>query len=320
MHAVTPPDSCSRASQVDNASALEQLADTPRTRRLIENRICYAGPHAELSIYDTWWPAQDVALSAERVLYCGMLQGRKVMNGATDTPETFLPGESFVLAPHQEVRIDFPDAHPDAPTTCLTIDLDPARIHALSERLNQTQPRERELGEWHYHPQALHVPHSPTTQALIERLMGLFRENHPDRDALIGLGIDELIVRLLRTQSRELLLADARQAPPRHGLAAALSWLERHPELPLDGAQLAREACMSKARLYRLFQREVGYTPGEYQQRLRLARARQWLREADAPITEICYSLGYRSLSHFTRRFKAAYGLTPGDYRRLLIA
>lgn len=318
MHAVPPSDSLT--PRVPSPGTLERLTDTPRTRRLIENRICYAGPHAELSVYDTWWPARDVALSAERVLYCGMLKGRKVMHGATEEPETFLPGESFVLAPYQEVRIDFPEARPDAPTTCMTIDLDPARVHALSERLNQLHPRDKELGEWHYAPRALHVPHGPSTQSLIERLMGLFRENHPDRDALIGLGIDELIVRLLRTQSRELLLADARQTPPRHGLAAALAWLERHPEQPLDGAQLAREACMSKARLYRLFQREVGCTPGEYQQRLRLARARQWLRDADAPITEICYSLGYRSLSHFTRRFKAAYGLTPGDYRRLLIA
>ena len=70
MHAVPPSDSLT--PRVPSPGTLERLTDTPRTRRLIENRICYAGPHAELSIYDTWWPARDVALSAERVLYCGM--------------------------------------------------------------------------------------------------------------------------------------------------------------------------------------------------------------------------------------------------------
>jgi AraC-like DNA-binding protein len=33
-------------------------------------------------------------------------------------------------------------------------------------------------------------------------------------------------------------------------------------------------------------------------------------------IGEIAFSWGFSDLSHFVRRFRAAYGMTPGDYRR----
>ncbi|WP_179208855.1 AraC family transcriptional regulator [Salinicola salarius] len=297
-------------------SALSSCAARRQPRQLIENRVSFAGPNAELSIYDTYMPARQVALSSDQVLYCGMLTGRKVMHGATDQPRIFMPGESFILAPDQQVRIDFPDARPDAPTTCMTIDIDPRRVSDVCERLNLDLPRERELDPWHYVPRALHVPHGSETQALIERIMHLFTDRHPDRDALIDLAVSELIVRMLRTQSRELLLLESQLRAPRHGLDAALQWLRNNPTAEVDGQRLAEEACMSKARLYRQFKREVGCTPCEYQQQLRMQRACQLLTASSASVTEICFELGYRSLSHFAHRFKAFTGLAPGQYRR----
>jgi AraC family transcriptional regulator, positive regulator of tynA and feaB len=33
-------------------------------------------------------------------------------------------------------------------------------------------------------------------------------------------------------------------------------------------------------------------------------------------IGEIAFSWGFSDQSHFTRRFRAAYGMSPSDYRR----
>ena len=51
----------------------------------------------------------------------------------------------------------------------------------------------------------------------------------------------------------------------------------------------------------------------------RLERCRQALEDgaqAHRLIGDIAYSWGFSDLSHFVRRFRAAYGMTPGDWRR----
>ncbi len=51
----------------------------------------------------------------------------------------------------------------------------------------------------------------------------------------------------------------------------------------------------------------------------RLERCRQALADATQAhrmVGEIAFSWGFSDLSHFGRRFRAAYGMTPGDYRR----
>jgi transcriptional regulator, AraC family len=44
---------------------------------LVENKISFLGPDSELSIYDTYRQANRVALSADQVMYCGMITGKK---------------------------------------------------------------------------------------------------------------------------------------------------------------------------------------------------------------------------------------------------
>ena len=81
---------------------------TPKT--LVENRISFAGPNAELSLYDTYLPAQHVDLAAGELLYCGMISGRKILHGRNNYHAEFFPQESFVMAPGEQIQIDFPDA------------------------------------------------------------------------------------------------------------------------------------------------------------------------------------------------------------------
>jgi AraC-like DNA-binding protein len=286
-------------------------------RQLVENRVSFAGPSAELSIYDTYEPAESVVLQSGDVMYCGMLTGRKIMHGATATPRAFVPGESFVLAPHQKVWIDFPGARYDQPTTCMTVEIRPERVEQVCHRLNEQLSRERDFGPWRWHRDrdALHVTHGRPTQHLVEHLMLLYIHGHPDRHTLIDVALDELTIRMLRTQSRELLLTARQRCTPRHGIDAALDWLDEHLADPLDIQQLTNVACMSRASLYRRFKRELGTTPFAHQQWLRIERAKQWLAEPDGSISGICFDLGFASLSHFAHRFKAHTGLAPSVYR-----
>lgn len=284
-------------------------------RELIENRISFGGPNSELSIYSTYEPACRVALRSPRLLYCGMLSGRKIMHGATPQPRTFLPGESFVMPPGRAVYIDFPEARHSAPTTCMTVEIHSERITDICKRLNDRAGDDDDPVPWQGSDHALHLHHAPSTQQLLQRLMTLFQEKQSDRDTLIDFALGELTVRMLRSQMRQLILTVAQSGMPSHGLPAAVQWLDQHIAQPVDINVLAEIAHASRATLYRQFRTKLGTTPCEYQQQRRIERARACLTETDIPITEICFSLGYKSLSHFIHRFKNATGLSPMDYR-----
>ena len=62
-------------SGLASRAAFNRRRQTPA--QLVENRTIYERHGAELSIYDTFAPAEKVRLDAEEVLYCGMITGKK---------------------------------------------------------------------------------------------------------------------------------------------------------------------------------------------------------------------------------------------------
>lgn len=63
-----------------------------------------------------------------------------------------------------------------------------------------------------------------------------------------------------------------------------------------------------------LFKEATGQTPVKYLQQLRIAEARNLLRNTDMTVTEIADYLGFYDTSYFYRTFKKATSLSPSDY------
>jgi AraC-like DNA-binding protein len=78
---------------------------------------------------------------------------------------------------------------------------------------------------------------------------------------------------------------------------------------------LARAAHLSPAHFSREFRRAFGETPHQYLLTRRLERAAALLRNTDRSVTDICLSVGLRSLGSFTTSFGRTYGLSPTAYR-----
>ncbi len=282
---------------------------------LVENKLTFIGPDSELSIYDTYRAASGVGLDADQLMYCGMVQGKKVMHDFNNKQgEVFLPHESYVMPPGGHVEIDFPEARETQPTTCLTIEIPKERIETISERMRDLTPLNELDHDWQYQPQIIHSNHTADTQRLLERLVSLFTENHPDKEIMVDLGISELITKLLREQGRDVLLSYCNRAPDSSGLIATIHFIEQNIALPLDIEQLCRKACMSRSRLYVEFKKQLGCSPGEYQQQRRLKSAADNLKKGKT-VTETCYDVGFNDLSHFSRRFTHFFGRSPRQYR-----
>ena len=84
-------------------------------------------------------------------------------------------------------------------------------------------------------------------------------------------------------------------------------------DLTLD--KLARLACMSRYRFCRAFKEKFSQCFVSYVNSIRMKNAENLLRNSRASITEIAFSVGYRNSGHFNRVFKAAYKMSPREYR-----
>jgi AraC-like DNA-binding protein len=102
--------------------------------------------------------------------------------------------------------------------------------------------------------------------------------------------------------------------PVRHLLRARDLADARYFE-PLDVAQLAAAAGLSRAHFSREFRRVFGVSPHGYLLTRRLERAAALLRTTDSSVLEICTSVGLQSPGSFTTSFKRIYGKTPTEYR-----
>jgi len=69
----------------------------------------------------------------------------------------------------------------------------------------------------------------------------------------------------------------------------------------------------------RQFRAVHGTSPYRYSVMRRLDRARGLLRDA-RPLAETAFEVGFADQAHFTRAFKASFGMTPGRYAKLSAA
>lgn len=87
----------------------------------------------------------------------------------------------------------------------------------------------------------------------------------------------------------------------------------------LDVRSIAEALNYSPRQIHRVFNDESDVTVTDYIWRTRLERCVQALRASDnhhLTITDIAYSWGFTSSAHFSRSFRATFGVSPSEYRK----
>jgi AraC family transcriptional regulator len=107
----------------------------------------------------------------------------------------------------------------------------------------------------------------------------------------------------------------------RGGLAPAVlrrvcEYIDHHLDQPLLLVDLAALAGLSEYHFARMFKQSTGLAPHQFVMRARLQLAERLLRHSTLPLTQIALDCGFSSASHFSNRFKAAYGVAPQQMRQ----
>lgn len=151
--------------------------------------------------------------------------------------------------------------------------------------------------------------------AALDMMVALITRDH---GYLLGAAVSDWF---LHTQIREGSAPQRMDLRFRFGvgdekLLKALRAMEAQVEAPMPRQRLADLAGVSLRRLERAFRHHLGRGIHEHYLLLRLARARQLLRETSLSIVEVGLAAGFTSASQFARAFRKTYGVSPREIRQ----
>jgi LacI family transcriptional regulator len=160
-------------------------------------------------------------------------------------------------------------------------------------------------------PDAIHTPVSSvdtnlevlgyTGAALLEDLMnGKSAPEKPIRVPAIG---------IVTRKSSDLL------AVKHKGVANSLRFIWEHASQPISVKDLVGVAAMSRRGLHKAFLDNVGRTPGQELQRVRIERAKRLLADSNHKLEVLANMCGYQSANSFCVAFKQATGQSPKQFR-----
>ena len=148
------------------------------------------------------------------------------------------------------------------------------------------------------------------------RLCDGLGEVTPEVQAMVGRATQELVRALIATAADDVRQREALQATLQLRITL---YIDAHLHDPsLDAEKIAAAHNVSTRQLYKLWARTDSLPLSQWIITRRLERAHNQLADLDPALTTIAAvarGCGFVDMSHFSRRFREAYGTTPRDWR-----
>lgn len=165
-----------------------------------------------------------------------------------------------------------------------------------------------------FHTNMVKVGASELVQKYIESLVFYF--DHPNlvtEDILI-LKLKEIILLLLQTESSPRVVAILNHLFSERTYSFK-EIVEAHICTDISLTDLAGLTNRSLSSFKREFKKLYAETPARYIMKKRVEIAARKLLVSDDSVSDIAYDCGFKDLSHFSKLFKATYGVAPSHYR-----
>jgi AraC-like DNA-binding protein len=197
------------------------------------------------------------------------------------------------------------------PTTmlCAAVKFDDPSAHHLLKLL----PRMIVVDAWS-------SPELEWLQSTLRFLTSEARELHAGGETVITRLADILVIQAIRSWIATDPLAQTGWlgALRDKQIGRAIALIHRDPARDWTLASLAAAVGMSRSAFAARFTELVGEPAMQYLLRWKMHAALAWLRDSDAPLSQLASRLGYESEAAFSRAFKRVIGTSPGAARRRL--
>lgn len=285
-----------------------------RLETLVENRTLHTLNNAELNIFETHQKAAQVMLQFHEPVLASMIRGKKIMHLQNTPSFGFLPGESVILPSNELMCIDFPEASQQNPTQCLALAFNEAKLQQAVNLLNERGVKQNGK-EWSMTDYNYHFTNDIAINQILQRLIFIFTENHPSKDIFADMLLQELIIRILQTESKSIYLKKSYTQPNNDRISFVLNFIRENITEDLTIELLSEKAYMSESNFYRTFKQETGSTPIDFIIEERLKLAESLLRDPKMSVKEAFMASGFNSFSYFCRIFKKKKNLSPTEFK-----
>lgn len=283
-------------------------------KTLVENRTIFSLDHCELNIFETYEKSDLVPLKFNDLVVTSMLRGKKVMHLFDEPSFEYLPGETVIVPQNVEMKIDFPEATHHNPTQCIALAIDSKVISDTLNFLNEKYPKEGPNNLWRLDYENYffynNIELAGTINKLIKECMG----NSITKDALADLTLQELIVRIVQTQTAKIYDGD-HLVNANSPIGEVIEFIKKNIQESLNLKDLSDKACMSSTSFYRHFKRELGMSPIEFILNEKIKYAKKLLSNPKINVSEVSYASGFEDANYFIRLFKKYEGVTPKQYQ-----
>lgn len=283
-------------------------------KTLVENRTIFSLDHCELNIFETYQKSDLVPLKFNDLVVTSMLRGKKVMHLFDEPQFEYLPGETVIVPSNVEMKIDFPEASKENPTQCIALAIDNKIITDTLDFLNEKYPKEGKSNLWKLDHENYffynNVELAGTINKLIKECMG----NSITKDAIADLTLQELIIRIIQTQTTKRF-ENEKYIDISSPITPAIDFIKKNIQGTINLKNLSDKACMSTTSFYRYFKRELGMSPIEYILNEKIKYAKKLLSNPNIQVNEVSYATGFEDCNYFIRLFKKYEGVTPKQYQ-----
>lgn len=149
---------------------------------------------------------------------------------------------------------------------------------------------------------------------LAEKLASALKSRGDDLSRALAFGyIIEIFCLLNRKDIRHS--GESERLP--ENILALQQYLDAHYSEINSVSEVAEHFFYSREYVSRLFKKYYDTTILDYIHKLRISKSRTLIAEG-MPIIDVCYAVGFSSLSTFIRAFRTATDMTPSEYRKIV--
>jgi len=102
--------------------------------------------------------------------------------------------------------------------------------------------------------------------------------------------------------------------PHFHVIKDILNMIQENYPKNFSTEELSKQSGFSATHLRRLFKKATGLTPLQYQNYIRINKAKDLLLSGECNVSEAAFSVGFDNVHYFSRIFKKITGVNPSHY------
>ena len=141
-----------------------------------------------------------------------------------------------------------------------------------------------------------------------------YRSRVLSKDRYAGLiRLLEIFAQQLSAMANRTMVQDSESEPPM--IRRAKAYIAGHYGDPVNLDEIARVMHVSTFYFCKMFRKATGLTFTDYLGRVRVERAKNLLLNPRLRVSEIAYTVGFQSLTHFNRIFRRTTGEAPTAFR-----